>query len=493
MSADAAFFQQYDTLGQEELSLTGIEQTLGQARKSLDDVTRAEHNTENKNKALAKKIQERKELIKTCEGHWFFGSTVLQPQLWFRGGVEGKIKRQKEKLARDEAALPGMIQQERQLEAQMAAQQQQVNGLAQTNARKQQLTAQRTQMFEQAVATYPTPQYQQLTMAVQQGTQAVAAEQQAVQQMQRVVSLCEGARNKYMQGIRDLRSANQQNRQAQRDNMHDGAAAEHWERMEQERRDRLMRQAQNHANQAAGELQQGLGAIPPVARGRHPQLCAGLGVVNLPQLQQMGAAGHMLEAFGGDRGDMVAGMMAGGMIHQNIQIMQQCENMTQQQLRMAQALLNACRQDQAAAAASLQSSQMQLVAEKQRIFDGLRAAAGVPYVMPAGAAVAVATPMMMQPGSAADHFAASTVQTAFRNRPVAAATAVAMPGENGGAVAMGMPVGAGQPQQQQPAMATAMPVQPQQQQQPAMATAMPMQQQQQQQPGAMPTATATVY
>ena len=473
MAADAAFFQQYDTLGQEEASLTGIEQTLGQARKSLEDVTRAEHNTENQNRALAKKIQERKELIKTCEDHWFFGNTFFQPQLWFRGGVEGKIQRQKEKLARDEAALPGMIQQERQLEAQVAAQQQQVNGLAQTNARKQQLTAQRAQMFEQAVAAAPSPQYQQLTMAVQQGTQAVAAEQQAVQQMQRVVSLCEGARNKYMQGIRDLRSANQQNRQAQRDNMRDGAAAEHWERMEQQRRDRLMRQAQNHANQAAGELQQGLGAIPPVARGRHPQLCTGLGVVNLPQLQQMGAAGHMLEAFGGDGGDMVAGMMAGGMIQQNIQIMQQCENMCQQQLRMAQALLNACRKDQAAAAAHLQSSQMQLVAEKQRIFDGLRAAAGVPYVMPAGA---VATPVM-QPSSAADHFAASTLQTAFRNRPAAtaAATAVAMPAENGGAVPMGMPVGGQPPPQQQPAMATAMPMQPQQQ------------------PGTMPTATATVY
>eukprot|EP00966_Prymnesium_polylepis_P105160 2435524-Prymnesium_polylepis.1 len=44
-------------------------------------------------------IQKRKELISDCQQHWFRGSSALQPQLWFRGGIEGKIERQRAKLA----------------------------------------------------------------------------------------------------------------------------------------------------------------------------------------------------------------------------------------------------------------------------------------------------------------------------------------------------------------------------------------------------------
>ena len=36
--------------------------------------------------------------IDLLETHWFYGTTALQPQLWLKGGVQGKIARQKMKL-----------------------------------------------------------------------------------------------------------------------------------------------------------------------------------------------------------------------------------------------------------------------------------------------------------------------------------------------------------------------------------------------------------
>ena len=44
------------------------------------------------------KMRKRQALITLCERNLFFGFTLFQPQLWLRGGVEGKIKRQKTKL-----------------------------------------------------------------------------------------------------------------------------------------------------------------------------------------------------------------------------------------------------------------------------------------------------------------------------------------------------------------------------------------------------------
>lgn len=50
---------------------------------------------------LTNKIAQRKALIELCETHPFFGTTFFQPQLWLRGGVQGKIQRQYIKLQTD--------------------------------------------------------------------------------------------------------------------------------------------------------------------------------------------------------------------------------------------------------------------------------------------------------------------------------------------------------------------------------------------------------
>ena len=49
--------------------------------------------------SIRKKSASRLTLIDTLETHWLYGTTLLQPQLWLKGGVPGKIERQKRKLA----------------------------------------------------------------------------------------------------------------------------------------------------------------------------------------------------------------------------------------------------------------------------------------------------------------------------------------------------------------------------------------------------------
>jgi len=46
-------------------------------------------------------VQKRLARIELCRTHWLYGSTALQPQLWARGGVEGKIERQLAKLPQE--------------------------------------------------------------------------------------------------------------------------------------------------------------------------------------------------------------------------------------------------------------------------------------------------------------------------------------------------------------------------------------------------------
>ena len=166
--------------------------------------------------------------------------------------------------------------------------------------------------------------------------------------------------------------------------------------------------------------------VPPVLRQRYPQLCQNLGSVVLPQLEQQGVGGAMLEVFGGDFGDAVAGMQAGRMIRHNMQILAQCEQTIANQEALVLGLLQAVKADEQRAAASLQQTAAQIDGEKRRIFESLRQQWGVPPP-------AQAVPMDSYVGHAAAwatveaQSAASTMQSAWRGKPASRPAAAAAP------------------------------------------------------------------
>ena len=75
---------------------------------------------------------------------------------------------------------------------------------------------------------------------------------------------------------------------------------------------------------------------------RHLQACSELGRVEMPSLEQMGFGGGMMEVFGGDMGDMMAGMQANRKIQQSMQTLGQCEQMVARQEAVVQVPVFVC-------------------------------------------------------------------------------------------------------------------------------------------------------
>lgn len=436
---DAAFFAQYDALMQETASLAHTDAALKSTQHTLGAVSNAERGAEEQRVANQKKQSQRRRRIERCENHWFYGTTALQPQTWLSGGIPAKVVKQKVKLAGDEAAAPGLASLEQQLEIQIGSLKQQEAALQGAVAHRRALEKQAVGMFEGAVASAPTAQLNSLGASANQWASALAAEQSIAAVLAEVARSCSAARQQYYAAISSLKQADRTNHSAQFNNVLDGS--EFVEHLQQDQRDQMMHRAQGQAAQAANTLTQALARIPPTAPARYPHLASGLGRVSLHMLEQTGAGTHMLEMFGGDFGDAIAGQHASGMIHRNISILAQCEALASQQEGMVNALLQAVRQAAASAGATLQQIEASIATEKRSIFQSMRQGCGCAAV--AGAAVLSAIPEGA-PVFGCDprhHLAAGTMQAAWhaRKQGTGAPPATAYPAF---ASAYALPVGA---------------------------------------------------
>ena len=106
----------------------------------------------------------------------------------------------------------------------------------------------------------------------------------------------------------------------------------------------------------------------------------------------------MLEAFGGQMGDLLANMESASKIQQNERVVRHCESLVGQQEAMVRALLGALAQDGAAAVQAQAQAQAQLAQEKQRRFEELRLqfTGSTLVAQPAAVAQAVAQPAVAQ-------------------------------------------------------------------------------------------------
>jgi len=288
-------------------------------------------------------------------------------------------------------------------------------------ARRRALETEAAGMFESAVAGAPTPQLHSLGKSAAEWQAALGQEQALAAALVEASRGCAAARQRYYSAINALQRAHQTNQGAQFNNVLDGS--EFIEHMQQGHRDQLMQQAQMEAHQAGVVLTRALQSVPPAAAARYPQLAAGIGHVVMPRLEQNGAGTAMMEIFGGDFGDAVAGMQAGGRIQRNIGVLAQCEQLTAQQEARVNALLQAVRQEAANAAATLQRIEADVLAEKRSIFAALRSRCGVA----AAAAAPVATATAVIGSDPKDHLAATAVQAAWQTRVTGRAAAASPP------------------------------------------------------------------
>jgi len=365
--------------------------------------------------------------IEECETSCCFGTTALQPQTWCSGGVPAKIARLQERLEYVEGAEGKLVSKEQSLEEKLAAAERKVAQLSNTAAHKASLITQATNMFEAAVRTSPTPTLASLEANAAQWRANLEFERTNAAQLEQVKKMCGAARGEYYGAMRALQAASQTNQGAQLNNLIGGrnGGMELMENMQQMQRNRLMEEAQQRAAHGAQVLQQAFSLIPAAAVQRYPHLTGQLGQVSMPSIDQMGFGGRAVEIFGGDFADAMVGMAAQRKIMQGIQALGQCEQVVASQEAMVVALLAAMSQDAAKASASLETTNGQVFVEKTRIFNELRARFG----MVQATVVQAQTFKQANEVTAAEHFAATGMQNAFRNsqRQAVAATVGVQP------------------------------------------------------------------
>ena len=211
------FFAAYDALGAEEVSFIGVEAQLAQAIVKLDGSRAHLGEAQRELQRCLSKKEERRGRIKCCQETWFFGVTALQPQVWLRGGIAGKIARQEAKLMADEAATPGLESEERSALQAVPPLEERVATLSDANARRQGLHAERERMVEVAAQAAPTAALATLTAdAARWAAQAQreAAEQREIES--NVLPLLQRGLAHYERASRDLQAAGRLNRAAVR-------------------------------------------------------------------------------------------------------------------------------------------------------------------------------------------------------------------------------------------------------------------------------------
>ena len=95
---DPTFFPRYDTILEELRALRSVEASLKDSKNAYMRRQRQLKETEWLKDGCDIVETEERNRIDLVKSHWFYGTTALQPQLWFRGGTKGKIQRATAKL-----------------------------------------------------------------------------------------------------------------------------------------------------------------------------------------------------------------------------------------------------------------------------------------------------------------------------------------------------------------------------------------------------------
>ena len=212
---DASFFAHYDSLAARSHSLQGVDAALQAAQASLHSAQAGLVQAKTELANNVEYAQEQRERIALVSEHWFFGNTALQPQLWLRGGTEGKIARAKAKLARCEEDKPGIETALAQLrDVALPPLQAEADRLSAASADKAAADRERSAMRERAVTSHPSPNLQQLWATAQGLQRVVAFELANAGVLHDVGNLCGKAADQYERALRDCRQASMANNMA---------------------------------------------------------------------------------------------------------------------------------------------------------------------------------------------------------------------------------------------------------------------------------------
>ena len=154
---DGAFFAHYDGVCEEIRSLSEVHTSHAAAKSELATAVVTLEETQKAATVNAEFIKEQTSRIDLVSTHWFFGTTALQPQLWLRGGAQGKIARAQAKLDKALLEKPKLMEAESKLaDDEVPRLRAEVDRLASLAQRKVTLEKERDGSRDAAIAANPS-------------------------------------------------------------------------------------------------------------------------------------------------------------------------------------------------------------------------------------------------------------------------------------------------------------------------------------------------
>jgi hypothetical protein len=280
LSAD--FFRLYDNLARVAASKPSSQYTWKQVKAQRDKVVHDRAILANevvRNLAFTKEQEERIELVST---HWFYGTTALQPQLWFRGGCPGKIDRAKKKLQDCKEELPKLMAALENIDTNILPP---IEAQEQTSHEELQIAIKAEKewkaMRDHVVEQYPSARLLKLQEEAKSIRRKLAMSEKESQRMKLVVSHFSEANSKYRDALRSMREAENHQKEhlklKQRLESEENETFRQWTERDMEKEVERSEQSLEDAKRCAhkGDLLfcQAVASIPIPVRQRYMDLC----------------------------------------------------------------------------------------------------------------------------------------------------------------------------------------------------------------------------
>ena len=386
-------------------ALSQADRQLSHARTHLPKVVEKLHKVKHERESFDLKLHKYEKRIRNNENgegiHFLSRFTLAQPQTWFTGGVRAKVMKLKGKLQVASKRHMTLRNSESGLEDEQRDLANKLPSLENAAQKKQLACDRAVEIFVNQVQAHSSARMAQLEQLAQQWLSAVQYERKNSHLLERVLVDIRAARLAYAEAGSLLRNAFGLNQSAQFTNLINpyggfgygygygyGGGLELYETLQEQQRNALIHQASTQARKGGAALLSAFSHIPDAARQRYPQLCAGLGEVHVPDIEEVGLGEQLGNLFGGFAVDYIVNQQVMQKIQVSLQRLGEVEAIAQHQESLVDALLAAIRRDGSAAATQLRTVDEQLWNEKVHIFNQLRVANGLPQSSPEAFAVA---------------------------------------------------------------------------------------------------------
>ena len=213
---DRAWFANFDGMTAEIDELHDITDRIA-ASHAIVEKTREWHKRETAAREKSDNfIKEQVDRIELVNSHWFFGSNMLQPQLWMRGGTQGKISRAQVKLDAARAAHPALVEAERLVrEEKLPAHEEAERKLIALGERRIRLQGEREELRRAAIIAHPSEAMPMLQEQISREGTAVLETCDGADGLKKGGELCCKAVFHYTKAVKGAREARAAEKEAE--------------------------------------------------------------------------------------------------------------------------------------------------------------------------------------------------------------------------------------------------------------------------------------